>query len=108
MAPRGAIFRCLYSSCTKLDEPHPEETSGSSIPRRREAGIDAAPVLRQPGDGFDVLVVQPDMLRVEIGLLALAARRLRNRGDAVLVKQPFQRHLRGGGAVLAADRRQRR
>ena len=55
-----------------------------------------------------VLIVQPDVLRIEIGLLAFRARRFRDRGDAVLVEQPFQRHLRGAGAMLAADRHQRR
>src|ERR1700693_1119366 len=89
MVPRGAFF-------------------GASIPRRRETGIHTALVFRQRRDGLSVLIVETDMLRVEIGLLALAARRLRDRGDAILIEQPFQRHLRRAGAMLAADRRQRR
>src|SRR6266851_8081313 len=63
------------------------------IPRRRKAGTDKTLVFRQRGDGLSVLIVEPDMQRVEIGLLALAARRLRDRGDPILIEQPFQRHL---------------
>src|SRR5258705_12438889 len=83
-------------------------TSHTLIPRRRETWIHATLVFRQRRDGLSVLIVETDMLRVEIGLLALAPRRLRDRGDAILIEQPFQRHLRRPGAMLAADRRQLR
>jgi len=79
----------------------------TSIPRGREAGIHAAHVLPQACDGLHVLIVEADIERIEIGLLAFPARRLRNRGDAVLIEQPFQRHLGRAGAMLAADRNQR-
>src|SRR6266567_7277100 len=83
------------------------QSETTSIPRRRKAGIHAALVFRQASDGLHVLVVEAHIDRVEISLLALAARRLRDRGDAVLIKQPFQRHLGGAGAMLAADRDKR-
>src|SRR5271168_1286867 len=64
------------------------------IPRRRKAGIDVALVFRKPCDRLQVLVIKPDVQRIEIGLLALRPRRLRDRRHAVLIEQPFQRHLR--------------
>src|SRR5437879_5682697 len=79
-----------------------------SIPSRSKAGIDTAPVLRQRGDLLTVGIVERDLQRVEIGLLALAPRRLRNRGDTVLVEQPFQSDLRCARIVLRADLAQHR
>lgn len=72
------------------------------IPRRREAGIDATPVLRLRGDFLAVGIVERDLERVEIGLLARGAKPS-DCGDAVLVEQPFQRDLRGGRLVPGAD-----
>src|ERR1700744_5057224 len=83
--------RTMRSRSRNLLSPQAEDVL---IPRRRKTGIYAALVFRQRRDRLDVLVVEPDIERVEIGLLALGPRRLRNRGDAVLVEQPFQRHLR--------------
>src|SRR6516225_8376095 len=67
------------------------------VPYRAEARADTAQVLRQPRDRLAVVVIEADIERRKIGLLALGPRRLRDRGDAVLIQQPFQRHLRGRG-----------
>src|SRR3984893_2381678 len=79
-----------------------QDDGARSIPCRGKAGIDQAPVFRQPRNCLHILVVEPDIERVEIGLLAFGPRRLRDRGNAVLVEQPFQRHLRRAGAMLAS------
>ena len=57
-----------------------------SVPCRGEAGIYKALVLGQRRDGLSVLIVELHFQRVEIGLLAFRARRLRDHGDAVLIE----------------------
>src|SRR6185312_10820150 len=74
-----------------------------SIPCRCEAGADEALALRQCRDFLAVIVVELDAERIPIRLLALAARGLRDRGNAVLIEQPFQRDLRRAGIVLPAN-----
>src|SRR5216683_2855673 len=98
VADRIVSLRCNDWSAsgtkrTRAVSPIGAFMSSRPNPRRRKTGTDKALVFRQRGDGLSVLIVEPDMQRVEIGLLALAARRLRDRGDAILVEQPFQRHL---------------
>src|ERR1700722_6289800 len=77
------------------------------IPRRRKTRINATPVLWQTRDRLQVLVIEPDVQRIEIGPLALGARGLRDRRYAVLVEQPFQRDLCCACPMLVADRHQR-
>src|SRR3984957_10058920 len=77
------------------------------VPSWGKTGIHTALVLGQRRDRLIVLIVEPDIQRAKIGLLALAARRLRDRDDAVLVEQPFKRLVRGTGALLKADRGER-
>ena len=89
MAPKGAIF--LAASYTR-----PSATI-------RANRVHKALVFRQRRDGLPVLIVELQLQRVEIGALAFRARGLRDRGNALLLKQPFQRHLRRAGAMLAAD-----
>src|SRR5262249_53566547 len=72
------------------------------IPIGPESRTKAAHVLSQPRDRLAVLIIEPHLQCIQIGLLALGTRRLGNRGDAFLVEQPFQRDLRGAGIVLAA------
>src|SRR5258705_9016280 len=55
------------------------------IPPRRKTRAHAALVLWQRRDRLAVFIVELEFQRVQVGLLALAARRLRDRGDAVLV-----------------------
>ncbi len=75
------------------------------IPIRPKARIDAAPVFRQRRNRLAVLVIERDVQRLEIGLLALGARGLRDRRHPILIEQPFQRDLRCARIVLAADLR---
>src|SRR5690348_7416064 len=78
------------------------------IPCGSKTGADATAVLWQRRDGLAVGVVEGHLQCAEIGLLALRARRLWDRGNAVLIEQPFQRHLRSGRVVLAGDFNERR
>src|SRR5579862_3321235 len=56
-----------------------------SVPRRRKARIDAAAVLRQSGNRLPILIVETDIQRIEIGLLALLVRGLRDRRYTILI-----------------------
>jgi hypothetical protein len=77
------------------------------VPGRRKPRIDEALILRQCRDSLAVGIIERELQRVEIGLLARGALGLGNRGDAVLVEQPLQRDLRRAGAVFLADSDQR-
>src|SRR5690242_1702761 len=88
MAPQGAIRLPAWRTL---------------IPGRRESGADEALVFRQRGDLPAIIVVELDAECIPIRLLALVARRLRDRGDARLVEQPPQRDLRGSRVVLFPD-----
>src|ERR1700745_653255 len=91
MAPHGAIFLIRFSP---------------SIPDWRETRLHKTLVFRQRRYRLAVSVIELDVQCAEIGLLAFRARRLRDRGNAVLIEQPFQRDLRGAGIMLLADRHQ--
>src|SRR4029077_179951 len=91
------------SSGARLRDPALPSYNFVLIPRRRETGIHAAHVLRQCRDRLAVFIVKPDVERIQIGLLAFGTRRLWDRGNAILVEQPFQRHLRRACVVLLAD-----
>lgn len=106
MAPRGAI---LLSAEHRPPSPReracaPDE---SLVPGRRKTGIHQAAGLRQRRDGFSIFIVELHLQRVEVCLLAFGARSLRDRGNTILIEQPFQGHLSSADAMLAADRRQR-
>jgi hypothetical protein len=80
MAPKGVIFLSTT-----------DDAASALIPCRCEAGIHEALVFRQACDRLHVLFIEPDIERVEIGFLAFGARGFRDRGNTVLVEQPFQR-----------------
>ena len=80
-----------------------------SIPRRcKVPGFTQRLSFGKAAIAFLSRVIQIQLERIEIGLLAFRTRRLRDRGNAVLIEQPFQRNLRCAGIVLAADRGERR
>src|SRR5215208_4647822 len=89
MAPQGAILFRL-------------------VPCRGKTRIHTSPMFRQRRNSFPVGIVKPQLQRVEIGLLAFKARRFWNRRNALLIKQPSERHLGGAAAMFAADRSSRR
>ena len=57
------------------------------IPNRRKARRHEALVLGQVCDCLPILVIEPDIERLQIGALALRARSFWNRRDAVLIEQ---------------------
>src|SRR5436305_10200363 len=71
------------SSLREATLSHKGRGKKSSIPVRRKAWIHAALVFRQAGDGFQIFIVEADIQRAEIGLLAFGARGLRDRSDIV-------------------------
>src|SRR4051812_38788368 len=110
MAPRMARGHFLFrSSLRNFRRPTKAGTTAVYVlvPIRTKARIDAAPILRQRRNRLAVVVVEFDLQRIEIGLLAFGARCLGYRGNTVLVEQPFQGYLRRARIVLAADPRKR-
>src|ERR1700733_9434266 len=81
--------------------------SYGGTPFRRKGRPDEALVLWKSRNRSAILVVEADTERVEIGLLTFRTARLRYRDHAVLIKQPGDRNLSGGRAVLATNGGQR-
>src|SRR4051812_18039497 len=82
----GAVFFVGHQSLLRA----------TSVPIRREAWIDEAFVLWKRGDCRAIVMVELDMQGFKVGLLTFRPRCLRNRRDAILIEQPFQRDLRRG------------
>jgi hypothetical protein len=93
----------IFPLAARDDLQRPPDRSSDGVPIRCEGRTDKTSILWQCGDGGAILVVDPYVQRVEIGLLAFRSGGLWDRDYVVLIEQPGHSHLGAAAAVFVAE-----